>query len=208
MSMSGSTRAATSGERAEREDQLLAAARKVFRDKGYEGATVAEIVEEAGVAQGTFYLYYPSKKDVFFALGQRLYEVMAAHVTDEVAGQLPLDERVRAITAACFDAARENSDLVKLVFFGADSVSAELQAKMAAENPVVVALRRMFEEEIAAGRMKPIDPEIAARLLIGFVRNAVLEAFVLGGGDDAERLQEVAAELFAGAVAGSPRQAP
>jgi AcrR family transcriptional regulator len=72
MNASGSTRAATAGERGEREDQLLAAARKVFRNKGYEGATVAEIVEEAGVAQGTFYLYYPSKKDVFFALGQRL----------------------------------------------------------------------------------------------------------------------------------------
>ena len=79
---------------------------------------------------------------------------------------------------------------------------------MAAKNPVVVALRGMFEEEIAAGRMEPIDPEIAARLLIGFVRNAVLEAFVLGGDDDAERLQEVAAELFASAVTGSRRQAP
>ncbi len=208
MNASGSTRAVSAEERVKREDQLLNAARTVFRDKGYEGATVAQIVEEAGVAQGTFYLYYPSKKDIFFALAQRLYELMAAHVTDQVAGELPLDERVRAITGACFAAAGENSDLVKLVFFGADSVSAELQAKMAAQNPVVVALRRMFEEEIAAGRMKPIDPEIAARLLMGFVRNAVLEAFVLGGGGDAERLQEVAAELFASAVAGSRRSAP
>jgi AcrR family transcriptional regulator len=190
-------------ERKEREDQLLAAARKVFREKGYDGATVAEIVAEAGVAQGTFYLYFPSKKDVFFELAQRLYEEMAAHVTNQVAGELPLDERVRGITAACFAAAGENADLVKLVFFGADSVSAELQAKMAAQNPVVVALRRMFEEEIAAGRMQPTDPEIAARLLMGFVRNAVLEAFVLGGGGDAGRLQEVAAELFASAVTGT-----
>lgn len=208
MHASRATRAVSAEERAKRKDQLLAAARTVFRDKGYEGATVAQIVEEAGVAQGTFYLYYPSKKDVFFALGQRLFELMATHVTDQVAGKLDLDQRVRAITAACFDAARENSDLVKLVFFGADSASAELQAKMAAENPVVVALRRMFEEEIAAGRMKPIDPEIAARLLVGFVRNAVLEAFVLGGEEDAERLQAVAAELFASAVTGSRVEAP
>jgi AcrR family transcriptional regulator len=208
MTPSRTTQASGDGERAEREQQLLAAARKVFREKGYEGATVAQIVEEAGVAQGTFYLYFPSKKDVFFALGQYLFEVMAAHVTDDVAGELPLDERIRAITGACFDAARENTDLVKLVFFGADSVSAELQAKMASANPVVVALRRMFEEEIAAGRMQPIDPEIAARLLIRFVRNAVLEAFVLGGGQDAERLQAVAAELFANAVTGSREVLP
>ena len=208
MTSTGSTRATSGAERAEREQQLLAAARRVFREKGYDGATVAQIVEEAGVAQGTFYLYFPSKKDVFFALGQYLFEMMAAHVTDEVAGELPLDERVRAITGACFAAAEENSDLVKLVFFGADSASAELQARMAAQNPVVAALRRMFEEEIAAGRMKPIDPEIAARLLMGFVRNAVLEAYVLGGGDDAERLQGVAAELFASAVTGSREVVP
>ena len=60
-----------------RQEQILSAARKVFREKGYEGATISGIVKEAGVAQGTFYLYFPSKRDAFFALGQRVHEIMA-----------------------------------------------------------------------------------------------------------------------------------
>ena len=33
--------------------------RKVLREKGYDSTTVSDIVKEAGVAQGTFYLYFP-----------------------------------------------------------------------------------------------------------------------------------------------------
>ncbi len=40
-----------------RRAQLLGAARKMFRAKGYDGATVSEIAREAEVAQRTFYLY-------------------------------------------------------------------------------------------------------------------------------------------------------
>lgn len=47
--------------------QILAAARKVFADKGYQDATMDEIAERAGVAKGTLYSYFPSKRDVYVA---------------------------------------------------------------------------------------------------------------------------------------------
>jgi len=42
-----------------RRADLLAAARAILAEKGLEAATVSEIVARAGVAQGTFYLYFP-----------------------------------------------------------------------------------------------------------------------------------------------------
>ena len=72
-----------------RRAQLLRAARKVFRAKGYDGASVSEIVREAGVAQGTFYLYFPSKRDAAVSLRDGLMETMAQAVATAVESRTP-----------------------------------------------------------------------------------------------------------------------
>ena len=51
------------GERTRR--RLLEAAEAVFAELGYHDASIVKITEAAGVGQGTFYLYFASKKDVF-----------------------------------------------------------------------------------------------------------------------------------------------
>src|SRR4030088_2374134 len=48
--------------------KVLEAAEQVFGAKGYHGASVTEITRAAGVAQGTFYLYFPGKKEIFLSL--------------------------------------------------------------------------------------------------------------------------------------------
>ncbi len=77
-----------------RRAQLLRAARKVFRAKGYDGATVSEIVREAGVAQGTFYLYFPSKKDAAVSMSDGLMETMAQAVATAVESRASFGDRL------------------------------------------------------------------------------------------------------------------
>ncbi len=48
----------------ERRQEILAAARRVFIDKGYAAATVNDIASEAGVAAGSIYRYFPGKSDL------------------------------------------------------------------------------------------------------------------------------------------------
>ncbi len=45
--------------------KLIRSAIKVFSEKGYFNAKVSDIVKDAGYAQGTFYLYFSSKEDIF-----------------------------------------------------------------------------------------------------------------------------------------------
>jgi AcrR family transcriptional regulator len=45
--------------------RLLEAAEQVFSELGYVDASIVKITEGAGVAQGTFYLYFSSKKEIF-----------------------------------------------------------------------------------------------------------------------------------------------
>ena len=55
--------------------KLLIAARHVFETQGYVGSSVAQISEQAGVSQGTYYQYFQDRSDVMAAL-------VAEHVTD------------------------------------------------------------------------------------------------------------------------------
>src|SRR6185436_2083335 len=55
------------GDRAkqERRRQILSAAKAVFAEAGYHGASIHAIIERAQIARGTFYLYFASKAAVF-----------------------------------------------------------------------------------------------------------------------------------------------
>lgn len=52
--------------------KLLEAAERVFADLGYHDASIVKITEAAGVAQGTFYLYFTSKQEIFDVLVEDL----------------------------------------------------------------------------------------------------------------------------------------
>ncbi len=181
-----------------RKEQILAATRKLFKEKGYDGTTIADIVQAAGVAQGTFYLYFSSKRDAFLALSQQLDETAAGTVAGAFDPTLPFEERLRVLAKAGFACGKRNADLVRLVHFGADSMPVDVQAQFLKNNPQIGALTRFFEHAIEAGDMEPMDPEITARLVWGMVKNAFVEAFVLGDERDAQRLEEGVARLLSG----------
>jgi len=52
-------------ERQARRAQVLRHAKRIFARKGYHRTNVADIIERAGIARGTFYLYFQNKKDLF-----------------------------------------------------------------------------------------------------------------------------------------------
>src|ERR1700730_5117569 len=53
---------------AEKRTRILAAAERVLRSKGLAGTTTREIVREAGVAEGTLYLYFKNRAELFLAI--------------------------------------------------------------------------------------------------------------------------------------------
>lgn len=178
-----------------RRERILAAARKVFREKGYDRTTVSDVVREAGVAQGTFYLYFPSKKDAFLALTHQLPELMTRAVMGAADPALPFDERIRRMTRAGFECCKGNEELVRLIKFGADSIAAEVQAEYLKSHPLAKELAEMFKRGMELGEMETVEPEITARLIMGLYENAFVQATALGDQMDEAKLEEALSDL-------------
>src|SRR3712207_533468 len=93
-----------------RREELLAAAREVLALNGYERTTVSSIATRANVAQGTFYLYFPSKEALPGALARQLSEALAAGTRDAVESASDVDGAVGALVEAAWATAAEHRD--------------------------------------------------------------------------------------------------
>jgi AcrR family transcriptional regulator len=66
--------------------RLLNAAEIEFGDKGYHGASVSSITQRADIGQGTFYLYFRSKEEIFLTLVRDIGHQLRAASATAVAG--------------------------------------------------------------------------------------------------------------------------
>lgn len=64
--------------------ELVSAAAKTFAERGVQNTLVSDIVKMAGVAQGTFYLYFKTKDDIVLAVVDHLVGALQASLTDAV----------------------------------------------------------------------------------------------------------------------------
>ncbi|MEJ5172210.1 MAG: TetR/AcrR family transcriptional regulator [Hydrogenothermaceae bacterium] len=55
-------------------EKLLEAAKQLFSEKGYHETKISDIVSKAQVAQGTFYIYFKSKEDIFLQLIKKIHQ--------------------------------------------------------------------------------------------------------------------------------------
>src|SRR3954467_926468 len=97
--------------RLDRRTQLLTAARAVFAKKGYDEATVSEIVTRAGVAQGTFYLYFPGKESLAGAFAEMLSERFAEVAEEKSARCRSFETALVRVLEAAYMVANEHRDI-------------------------------------------------------------------------------------------------
>jgi AcrR family transcriptional regulator len=98
-----------------RRQAILAAALRLFAEKGYHGTAVPEIAERAGVGAGTVYRYFESKE----ALVNALYQHWKTEYGRALMAGLPLDAPVRRVFRALWVGmcrfARDNPDVMKFL---------------------------------------------------------------------------------------------
>ncbi len=104
-------------ERQQRREQIVKAARRLFRKNGYERTTMPAIASAAELAPGTLYLYFPSKQALYAELLHEGYGALERRLREAVAGASIPREQANALIDAFFAFAREAHDMFDIVFF-------------------------------------------------------------------------------------------
>ena len=85
-------------------DEIVAAAAKVFRTKGYHAATVQDIAEEVGILKGSLYHHCAGKEELLYLVVKEPIARLYATVDTIVAAELPAAEKLRRATVAHLEA--------------------------------------------------------------------------------------------------------
>lgn len=169
-----------------RSAEILDAARRVFARNGFAGASVDEIAEAAGLAKGTVYSYFPSKRDLYLAALHQGIAGLMEETKRNVDAAPTTAEKIRAFIATRIRYAETNRDFVAIYhaqFGPVHPASLNKQFRQVYQQQVRV-LESVLEEASARGEIRPISPDTAAfvvcevtralngRRLLGWSRNA------------------------------------
>ena len=188
--------------KAERRRTILAAAKSVFAEAGYHGASIHAIIEKAQIARGTFYLYFESKAAVFDsildqALSDLRTKIRRIAVDDPAAPapQVQLREQVVG-TLEYIVSDRPLALLLLSAGHTPDAEAAERLDQFFAE--VRDLLRRALETGMEIGLLRPCQPPLVAAAMLGMLRGVI--EFVVRG--DALKVDEVVSEMLLVALRG------
>src|SRR3954470_14411171 len=164
----------------DRRTQLLHAARTVFAKKGYEDATISEIVRRAGVAQGTFYLYFPGKEALAGAFAELISERFAELAQEKTSRSRSFDTALVRVFEAAYQMADEHRDIFLIANRGLELVDDldEWMNRTAPAREWLPGVARHWQAEGVVDQR--IRPATTARVLRDALDRAA-KAFILFG---------------------------
>lgn len=176
----------------DKRERILSAAERIFARHGFFAAKVSDVAKEAGVADGTIYLYFKSKDDLLIALFERRMVELTCALQDAIAGKTPR-EQLRAFIRMYLQKVHDEPAAAEVLTIELRQSSKFMKEY---ENPTFADFLRMLGGIIAAGQAaghvtSSIPAHVAARMIFGVLDELTL-AWVLakapfGGGSAGAR---------------------
>jgi AcrR family transcriptional regulator len=156
--------------REHREREIVSAARKVFINRGYEDATIAEIADAVGVVEGTVLHYFKSKRALMVKVIEEFYEDITATMEGGVVAISGAQNKLRYIIHTHMSFLHNNSDLCTVILNESRGSQTELLEKVHSFN------RRYSHVVIDVVREGKQSGEIAESASPVLIRNVVFGA--------------------------------
>jgi AcrR family transcriptional regulator len=153
---------------AARRTQILDAATRVFASKGFNRATIRDVAQDAGVADGTIYNYFANKTDLLFGLLDRLNDTERRPASLALAAEASFADYFRAYVRERVEALWSNADLFRAVLPEL-LANPELRARYYDEviAPTMALGEAAFEGLAASRMMRDLDLPLSMRIVAG-----------------------------------------
>jgi TetR/AcrR family transcriptional regulator, fatty acid metabolism regulator protein len=160
-----------------RTSTLLDAARRVFGKSGFEAATIDEIAREAGVAKGTVYLYYRSKRSIYWAAVQEGIAELDARTRERVRRASTLHDALRAFILTKVEYFDERRDFFRIYVQEVSGQAARPAFGHTDFKPLYQRQLRLLQAAVVAaisrGEIRTVDSAQAAGAIVDLTRGVV-----------------------------------
>lgn len=178
----------------ETEEQIFEAARRVFQQKGYSGARMQNIADEAGINKSMLHYYYRSKDKLFQAVFQEAVKGFIPVIFEILNADLALVPKVEKLIDAYHGIFKENPHLPRFVLHEMNQHPERFKKFMESQGVEVPRVFiRQIEEEIKSGTMRPVKPQefiinIIALCIFPYIGRRMIEVIF--------RMQDETFEVF------------
>ncbi len=166
---------------------LLKASEACFFEKGYHGTTVADITQKAGVAAGTFYLYFPSKMSLYRHLLNELSHDIRKEIASKIDPSLKRVDQEKAGIRAFLEYAIKNPHMYQIIW---ESLYIDRSLFHAYYDAFAKRYIKGLTPAKEAHEMANLDLEIVAYILMG-ITNFMGLKIILDLGESESKMDAV-----------------
>src|ERR1700751_4967727 len=157
----------------DRYDAILDAAKRAFAEKGFEGASIAEIARIAQISDGLAYRYFRNKRDLLFTVLQKFYERILTDLEMQVFNHDRFRDRLEALIKRHIEVFVSDTDLCRLfiaeVRVASDYEGSPIQQLKRRYTSVLI---RIVKEAVKTGQVKPdVNPKLLRDVLFGAIEH-------------------------------------
>mgnify|MGYP005816089557 CR=1 FL=1 len=187
-------------------DDILEAAAQVFRQKGFHGASMADIADSVNLQKASLYHHVSSKQEILLELLERALDVLEQQISAVARQPLPPEQKLRLMIRAYLQALAEYPDLSSVLLFEHRSLDKKNHARHVPHRDRFEALWR---DVVSEGRRARVfhcpDTGLAVRALMGTM-NWTLTWYRPDGPLPITRIADEYADLFLNGLMKKPTE--
>lgn len=166
----------SSSNAADTRQAIFEAAVRLFADSGYDGTSIRDIVQAAGVTKPVLYYYFDSKEHLFYSIIKEKGEQFLSNIREIVEKSGDFHERFRELVGYYIDCSRREEDMLRLFFstgFAPRKQAAMMDLRETllddcpTEDPHLKLLEGFLQEGIDQGEIRKAPLDILIRFVLG-----------------------------------------
>jgi AcrR family transcriptional regulator len=154
---------------------MMQAAVEIFSERGYQAATIRDIVKEADVSIGTFYFYFPDKETLFVHLYEETADFLLHTLQQAANSRATFAQKIKAILQAYVSIAIFEPAVVELLLVAGVGTVPALSLKTASfREKLILIWQRPLSEAIKKGQVPDQNERRTAEGVSGAVDQVIL----------------------------------
>lgn len=163
-----------------RKTQLIDAAIKCFANNGYHATQVSDIITEAKVARGTFYLYFKSKHDIF----QIILDEFTQHLVNQIKSiKIGMEKspsaQMRENIERVVDVVFEQPAIARIIFNEAVGLDCEIDKRLGQfYSRLITLIGKSISQGISLGLIRNVCPKVTSCIVLGSFREVITQNII------------------------------